>query len=253
MNLATVRVQKALAVALFCAVVALNAVVTTADAQTVRGIVKSRTNGRSFESAHVVALDTEGRELGNATTDENGRFFLKLKSIAKPIIITILRIGISPTKSDPLTFVAHDTSDFEFLVDEEAVRTDTMRIAGRVSPNERSLLDAERRGWSVYSPKEVALHRENARSLREMVQSLAGAGVIVPNRDGDCFRSTRNNLCLTLVVDNRPVGTTFGIAPAEIYFMALVSKSDAATQWGSNNVPNGALAIYTRMFGDRIR
>lgn len=250
MSKATARMKNALAVALFLSAVFTP---TAVRAQAVRGTVKSRDNGRLFEQARVQAVDVDGREIGATVTDENGRFLLALKSIAKPVIITIFRIGISPTKTDPLTFALRDTSDFEFLVDEEAVRTDTIAVKGRMLSNERALIEAERRGWSIYTPKQVQLHRDNARSFRELIQSIGGAGIIIPSRDSDCFRSTRTNLCLTLVVDGRPVGTTFGIAPAEVYFMALVSKSDAALQWGSQNVPNGAIAIYTRMYGDRIR
>ena len=247
---ATARVHFTLAVALcFTGLICPNEFF----AQVVHGTVKGRDNGRLFDQARVLAIDVDGRELGNATTDNRGKFLLKLKSLSKPVVISILRIGITPTKTDPLTFAESDTSDYEFLVDEEAVRFDTMRVTARIGRNERSLLDAERRGWKVYQPKDVAAHRETARSLRELVQSLAGGGVIIPNRDGDCFRAVRNNQCLTLVVDGRPVGTTFGMSPVDIYFMALVSKTDAATQWGTDNVPNGALYIVTRMFGDKYK
>jgi hypothetical protein len=247
---ATARVHFALAVALcLCQAILVN----ECAAQGVRGTVKGRDNGRVFDQAHVLALDSDGREVGSATTDDKGHFLLRLKSYAKPIVISILRIGIAPTKSDPMTFSVQDSSEYEFLVDEDIVRTDTMHVRERVLANERSLTDAKRRGWQLFTPEEVKRHRDTAYSLRDLVQSMAGLGIIIPNRDGDCFRSTRNNKCLTLVIDGRPVGTTYGIAPVEIYFMALVSKSDAATQWGSENVPNGALVIVTRMHGDRYK
>lgn len=70
---------------------------------------------------------------------------------------------------------------------------------------------------------------------------------------GGCIRSIRNNLCLNwCVIDGQPAGTYVHMNPKDMYFAAVVSRTEAMSQWG-NRTPNGAIVIYTRMYGDKIK
>lgn len=249
MTNATARVKFTLAVALLCAS-ALQ--VRAANAQDIKGIVRSKTTGGVMQRVTVSAQSSDGNDLGSATTDDYGRFRLKLRSIAKPVVITLKRLGLRPSNTDPLSLAASDTSEFEFLVEEIATTTDTMRVVAKPELNERRLIEAERRGWKVFMPVEVARHRVNALTVNDLLRSWGYPGLIFPSNQRDCIRSTRNNKCLEIVVDGQMAGTTSGLNPRDIYFLAYVGATEAMFQWG-DKTPNGAIAIYTRMNGDKIR
>lgn len=248
---ATVRVHLALAVA-FC--VGAGVFGSTASAQIVRGTVKSKLVGAMLDRAQVIAQNAEGKDVGKTTTDANGRFYLALKALGKPFSLTVKRLGIIPTTSDPMTFQQTDTMDVELEVEEVGTAPlDTFKVKSAVLMNERNLKDAERRGWKVFEPVDVAQHREHARSFPQLMAALGAPGVIVPATEAACFRSIRTNKCLTVILDGRVMGTSLPIPPSEIYFIAVVSQNDAIMQWGQNRAPNGAIAVYTRMYGDRYK
>ena len=247
---ATAGVKFTLAVALsFTALVRTH----TASAQVVRGVVKAKEGGRVLDRSQIIAQNDEGRSIGIATTDESGRFYLALKALGKPFSITIKRLGIIPTTSSRITLAPVDTADMEFLVDEAMIAMDTQRTTARIGANERKLLDAERRGWKIFMPIEVERHRDHAQSLNQLLRSWGNTGIILPSRDGDCVRSSRNNRCMTLVIDDHPVGLQFFMDPREIYFLAVVQASESRILWGEAAAPNGAISIYTRMRGDKYR
>ena len=211
-------------------------------------------SGAALDRAQISARNPDGKEIGSATTDANGRFYLALKALGKPFNLTVRRLGIVQTTSDDMTLQPSDTVDVELLVEEVTTGPlDTIKVKAAILANERNLIEAERRGWKVFSPKDVALRRNSARSLTELMQSLAVSGILMPRSEGECFRSVRNNRCLTIVVDGQPAGTYFYMPPSDIYFLAIVSANDAVVRWGVNRAPNGAIAVYTRMYGDRIR
>lgn len=221
-------------------------------AQNVRGTVKSKATGETLQSVSILAQTLDGKDMGNTTSDDDGKFLLRLKSIAMPVILTMKRIGLKPSNTDPITLSRSDTIEYEFLLDEVATFTDTMRVTALLSPNARKLAEAERRGWKVFTPAQIALHRDKSNTLNDLVRSLGYPGLIVPSRMNDCFRSTRNNNCLEIILDGQPAGPTVAINPGDIYFMAYVSPTESAFQWG-RHAPNGAIAIFTRMYGDRNR
>jgi hypothetical protein len=250
MNNATARVNFTLAVALYFATAA-----ATVSAQVVRGTVKSKEAGTLLDRAKVIALNEAGREMASVTTDDRGRFNLSIKSLGKPFSITVRRLGILPTQSSPITMQVGDTADIEFLVEEtSSTPVDTFKVKAAQSPNERALLEAERRGWKMFTPKQIELYRSEARSVQDLLRSWGYAGLTFPggNRPGECVRSTRTNSCLDWVVDGQVVGPNFNMDPRDVYFIAFLGRTEAVTQWGQKT-PNGALVIYTRMYGDKIR
>ena len=249
MNNAAARVITTLAAALFVAV----PLFSSASAQVVRGTVKSKESGALLDRAQIFAQNELGRDIGSASTDEKGRFHLKLTTLGQPFTVSVRRLGIAPTKSDPIKMTASDTADIEFLVEETSTApVDTFRVRSQLSINAKALADAERRGWKMYSPREVEQHRANARTVEDLLRSWGSAGLQFSSRIGDCVRSMRNGKCLDWVVDGQPAGPYVHMNPKDIYFLALVGRTEAMTQWG-NRTPNGAIVIYTRMNGDVIK
>ncbi len=246
---ATVRVHLALAVA-FCIAASLSG--SPVNAQVVRGTVTSKLVGATLDRAQIIAQNVDGKEVGKTTTDAHGRFYLVLKALGKPFSLTVKRLGIRPTTSDAMSFAESDTLDVKLEVEEETTApVDTFKVKAAILMNERSLKDAQRRGWTVLKPVDVAMHRERSTTFPQLMQALGAGGLVMPTSEGGCFRSVRTNKCVTIVVDGRPMGPTFVIPPSEIYFIAIVSQNDAIMQWGQSRAPNGAIAIFTRMYGDR--
>jgi hypothetical protein len=62
----------------------------------------------------------------------------------------------------------------------------------------------------------------------------------------------RNNQCLSVILDGVLIGPSVHLNPRDIYFMAIVSASDSRAEWG-DRAPYGAIALYTRMNGDKRR
>ena len=245
---ATVRVTPlTLAVAL-CATI-LSSV--PCGAQVLRGIAKTHEGGRPIEAAQVMALNTNGKNVGSTVTDPDGRFYLKVQSKGAPFAVSVRRIGVQPTTSELMTLSSRDTLDVEFLVMEVGIRTDTVRVTAAPALNELRLIEAKKRGWRVFPPEQIAARRETVNSFGDLINALGYPGLIVPQRRDDCIRSTRYNRCMTLVIDGVPMsGGNPLINPRDIYFLAVLSASDAAVQFG-DRAPWGAIVIYTRMNGDK--
>lgn len=250
MNNSAARAILTLAAALF---VGPEVFGTELHAQIVRGTVRSKSTQASLDRAQVYAQNEVGQDIGFSMTDERGRFFLKLTTLGRPFTVTVRRLGIAPTKSDPIKIASSDTADIDFLVEESSTApVDTFKVQSQLSINDKALAEAERRGWKMFTPKEVEQHRQSARTVQDLLRSWGNAGLIFNPRIGDCVRSTRNNLCLDWVLDGHPVGTNFAMDPRDIYFLAVVGRTEAMSQWG-NKTPNGAIVIYTRMYGDKIK
>lgn len=249
MTNAAARVNLTLAAALLCAVVSARA-----DAQVVRGIVKGKESGEMLDRAQVFAQNAKGQDIGSTTTDPNGRFLLKLAAQGEAFTVGVRRLGIAATRSDPLKLKWADTADVEFLVEMTSTApVDTFKVKAAQTFNDRALAEAERRGWKMFTPKEVELHRASARTVQDLLRSWGNAGLQFSSRSvSECIRSMRNNQCLDWVVDGQVVGTYLHMDPKDIYFLAVVGRTEAQTQWG-NKTPNGAIVIYTRMYGDKIK
>ncbi len=222
-----------------------------AAAQVLRGTARVQGSARPIEGARIVAREASGREIGSTVTDDNGRFLLKVDAKGAPFVIAVSRIGMQPTTSDPITMPARDTLDADFEIDEVGIRTDTVRVSAAPSLNELRLKEAQRRGWRLFLPAEVAQVRERANSFNDLIRSLGYPGIIVPQREAECLRSTRYQRCLTIVLDGVPLSPGYsGINPRDVYFMAVLGASDAAVQFG-DRAAYGALVVYTRMRGDK--
>jgi len=160
------------------------------------------------------------------------------------------RLGFEMASIVVESTVQADTLEHEFLLTEIAAVTDAVRITAAPSLNERRLSEAYRRGWRVYEPELVALHRERSSNLSELMRAIGVASVYPPRTQNDCFRATRNNQCLTIVIDGQVLGPVAVVLPSDIYFLAILGASEARVQFG-DRAPSGAIAIYTRSHLDR--
>ncbi|WP_411281512.1 carboxypeptidase-like regulatory domain-containing protein [Gemmatimonas sp.] len=221
------------------------------QAQVLRGYAKLAGDERPLDQARVMALRRDGRSIGSTVTDENGRFQFRINAGGQPFAISITRIGMQPTLSEEISIAITDTLDVNFSVVETGIRTDTVRVKSTPSLNDLRLVEARRRGWRIFPPVDVEKLRERSNSFEDLLRSTGYPGFVVPSRRDDCIRSTRYNRCLTIVLDGVPLSGSYpNINPRDVYFFALLGKTEAAVQFG-DRTPWGAIVIYTRASGDK--
>jgi len=224
-----------------------------AEAQVLRGTVRLRDDAIVVDGARVIAEDRAGRRLAETITDEQGRYLLRLTARSStPFRLSITRIGMQPTLSDEYTLSPTDTLDADIFVRELPSTLEEVRTSAEASLNARRFEEARRRGWRVYDPATIEARAANSPGLNELLRSLGAPGLLVPQRPGDCVKTTRTGQCLAVIIDNVLVSGAVHMNPREIYFLAIVGSSDARIEWG-DRAAYGALAIYTRMSGDPRR
>ncbi len=221
------------------------------DAQLFRGTARVVGSQRPLDRARIVAMRLDGTSIGSTSTDENGRFSLQIDSRGNVFVIAVVRLGMQATTSEEMMVDTRDTLDVDFMVTEIGIVTDTVKVTAAPSLNETRLKEAERRGWRVFPPAEVARLRERANSFEDLLRSTGYPGLVIPSRRDDCIRTTRYNECLTIVIDGVPLSGSYpNINPRDIYFFAVLGKTEASVQFG-DRAPWGAIVLYTRSRMDR--
>jgi len=222
-----------------------------ASAQLLRGRALAKDTGRPVERARIMAVRVDGMSVGETVTSDSGFFVLRVRSSTQPFVISITRIGLRPMLSGELFLGSADTLDVDFEVAEEGIITDTVKVTAGPSLNELRLREAERRGWRVFSPSEVAKVRDRAQSFEDLLRSTGYPGLVISPKRDECIRSTRTYQCLTIVVDGAILMGSYPlINPRDVYFMAFLSPNQAMVQFG-DRAPNGALMVHTRANGDK--
>jgi hypothetical protein len=221
------------------------------DAQVVRGVVRAGSTLMPVDLATVSARDKAGNLLGSTTTDPLGGYQLDLRTDLA-FSLHVRRLGYLVGAADVKALAAADTVDFEFLLEEVALAGEAVVVTGEAGLNDRRLEEANRRGWKVYEPELVMRHRDRASDFVQLLQSMGNPGLILPRSVSDCVRATRNNRCLTYVVDNQVLGTLALIQPSDVYFFAVLGASEARIQFG-DRAPYGAIVVYTRSRLDRVQ
>lgn len=219
-------------------------------AQLLRGSVRSATTSRGIAEVQVTVRDTSGGVLAMSTTDADGAWAIRLRRRPAPIVVQARRIGFTLVATEPRAVAPTDTVDLEFLLTEVATPTEATVVTGMVALNEQRLRQAYRRGWRVYEPELVAESRNRAADFTQLLRAMGVASLILPRRADDCIRQSRTNQCVAVVVDGQVLGTTPFILPADVYFFAVLQPAESRIEYGLR-APSGAIAIYTRMHGDR--
>jgi hypothetical protein len=221
-----------------------------ARAQVFRGAVRQVNTAQPVPLATVTARDTAGNVLAMTTTDSTGLWALRVRRPVGPVELRVRRLGFEMGSYVVKEPVASDTLEYEFLLNEVAAAAEAVRVTGDVSLNEKRLAEAYRRGWRVIEPELVASVRDRTADLAQLLRTLGTTSVYPPRGPNDCFRATRNNQCLAIVVDGLVLGPTAMVLPSDIYFLAILGASEARVQFG-DRAPFGAIAIYTRSRYDR--
>lgn len=245
------RLTVAAALAVLC-------VASPANGQVIRGVVRSQSTARVLERVRLTALDRTGTVVGETTSDDRGEFLLRIDGKGQPFSLIVRRIGLEPSNTGEFTLTPTDTVDYELAIPEKAVVGDTVRITGMASVNETRYQEAVRRGWKIFSPAEVEKHRERATNVYDLLRWSGANSLVIPTRPTECVRSMRylagdrrNDRCMVWVVDGQVLGPVPVLNPRDTYFMAILSASESALQYGEK-APWGAIVLYTRMNGDRI-
>jgi hypothetical protein len=237
----------------FRLLVAITALLVTgaasADAQVVRGLVRSSSTALPIPSANIVARDSLGNVLASAVSGEDGSWALKVAT-GLSFELRVRRLGFEMSTTSVRAKPVTDTLEFEFLLTEIATEADAVRITAESSLNERRLNEAIRRGWKVYEPELVAQHRNRAQTFNQLMRTVGSVSVILPQNEGGCIRTTRSPGCMSFVVDGQVLGPNAVIIPSDIYFFAILSPSESRVQYG-DRAPFGAIAIFTRSRLDR--
>ncbi len=230
-----------------------------ARGQVIRGVLRSETTARAIERARVTAQDRAGQVVGETIADDSGAFILRVDAKGEPFTLTVRRMGIVPSSTPEFALAPGDTVDYELTMPETPVLGDTVRITGMASVNETKYQDAVRRGWKIFSPAEVAKHRDKANNVYDLLRWAGANSLIIPSRRNECVRSARylagdrrTDRCMVWVVDGQVLGPMPVLNPADAYFIAVLTASESSMEFGEK-APWGAIVMYTRMFGDRIR
>ena len=221
-----------------------------AAAQLLRGSVRSASTSLGVADAQVTVRDTTGQVVAVTMTDRDGRWALRIRRRSEPLSVHARRVGFAIATTEPSVFSPTDTVDLEFLLTEVVATMDEMRVTGMVPLNEQRLTHAYRRGWRVYEPELVAQHRERAADLNQLIRAVGVPSLILPRRADECIRQARTNQCIAVVVDGQVLGTSAFVLPADVYFFAVLQPAESRVEYGPR-APGGAIAIYTRMRGDR--
>lgn len=240
--------QLGAATRLLIAALAFGASVTGLGAQVLKGSVRTLDTSLPLPSVEVTVRDSIGRELARVYSNDQGFFTIRLRERVA-FSVHARRLGFQMADTDLLR-IAEDTVNLEFQLAEVATETEAVRVTGMQALNAQRLAEAERRGWSVYSPEVVAQHRSRARDLTELLRSLGPRHITMPRNTRDCVRSMRSNQCITYVLDGQVLGTEAYVLPEDVYFLAVLTPTESAVMYG-NRAINGAVVVYTRMSDDR--
>ena len=233
------------AIALLLATNALNG-----SAQVVHGTIRTTQANAIVPNAKVTALDSVDKVLAETSSDATGRFVMVLTH-APTFRVTVRKIGWKPSATDWLHAASADTLDLQLQVPADPLTLEPVEVTGVAlrSFTDRALDEARRRGWKLIGPETVAAHREAAFDFLEMLRAVQAPGLMIPYRPNDCIRSIRTRRCLTYILDGVPSGSQLYVNPRDVYFIAVLSATESAVQWG-DKAPWGAIVIYTRMNGD---
>lgn len=225
----------------------------SAHAQTLRGSVRLKGTEQTVSNAKLTAEDRQGRKIGEAISNEEGQFQIRISGREKiPFRVTVSRLGLRPSMSAEMILAAEDTIHTDLWTEVVPILLEEVALEARPSYNTILYTNALKRGWRVVDPETVEARRNTSVALNDMLRSLGIPGIIVPQRHGQCIRTTRYRECLQIVLDGVLVGTEIHMNPRDIYFLALVNSTEARIEWGER-AAYGALAIYTRMHGDTYK
>ena len=112
------------------AVGALFIVAAPLSAQIVRGRVVDLATGGALPGAHVVLVDTSGRDGASALTSDDGRFAIRAPDGGR-YAIRVQRIGYSSTRSNPFQLGPQETIEQQIAAPSVSVRLEAITVNER--------------------------------------------------------------------------------------------------------------------------
>ena len=222
------------------------------SAQVIRGTIRAQESQTPVPGARVTVTDTANSVLAEVVSGPDGKFHLSFKAPSR-FVVGVRKVGWRPSFTDPMSATPADTLLVDFLVPAEPTEIAAAEINATADPasfNGRAIAEAQRKGWKVYPPQAIERFRNVAGNFLDLMREVGATGLNFGK--GDCVRSLRYNRCMVYVLDGQPAGTSVFIHPADVYFFAVLSASESASQWG-DKAPWGAIVVYTRMHGDKRR
>ncbi len=227
-----------------------------AHAQVFVGTVVDAQTDSLVQGAVVTLLDTTGVTIAETRTNQWGRYTLTGTEL--PVVQFLVRsVGLSPARSQLVEVPDDaDTLSVDLVAPRIGITLASVRVvASRIMEpnfNTYQLRDARQNGWRIIEPHKIAEDRGNVAHLGDLIRRNPLPGVRPPPSGSGCYRYTRTNRCLSLIVDGQVVGPDAHVAPGDVYFIAFVSAQDAAVKYGSR-AREGAIFIATRRRGDDER
>lgn len=250
-----------------------------AEAQTVMGRILDAASGRPIYTADVTVLGTDGSVAGRASTDEAGRFQVKLAG-AGGYQVRVERIGYEMIVSDPFELADGQEGVLDTSLQPSAIELDPVEavVAGGLDPRLVSVgfYKRQEKKWGRFLTRED-IEAKSALRATDLVHGIAGLQVVngrdvntwdVTMRSGrSSFIRSKGKPCFPAIgVDGfvvRPGGyddpETFTkedveigrwndlVPPETIEAMEVYPRSAGLPAWISGYVsPCGAIVIWTK-------
>jgi hypothetical protein len=222
-------------------------------AQVVRGTVTQAGSDAPLADAVVTIVDTARVTLDETRTSSAGRFVLDARR-AGAVRLVIRKVGAQPTESDVVLLPAgRDTVDVEIAAPLLGVSLAAVRVLGdrtaRWTYNQNLLREARQSGWRVLAPERIEKERGTSQSMGDLLRRLPLASVRPPEGGQGCYYYIRSGRCLSIIVDGQVLGENAFVSPNDVYFIALLTPSQATIAYGPR-VRDGALFVATRRQAD---
>jgi hypothetical protein len=145
----------------------------------------------------VTATDSLGKLLSEVTTDQAGRFRMRLPGNT-PFQVVVKKVGWQPSSTELIRGAPADTMEIDLMVPAEPTEVEAVNVTakGAANANAKSLDEARRRGWKTVMPQEIEAHREQATNFLDLMRSTGAQGVLLPAQPNDCVKSNRTRRCL---------------------------------------------------------
>jgi hypothetical protein len=222
-------------------------------AQVVRGTLVQAGSDAPLADAVITLTDSSRVTLGEARTNAAGRFLLDARN-ARAVRLVIRKVGAEPTESELVRLpIDRDTIDLQIGAPVVGVTLASVRIVGdrpvRWTYNQNMLREARQGGWRVIDPARIEKERASVQSMGDLLRRLPLASVRPPEGGQGCYYYVRTGRCLSLVVDGQVLGANAFVSANDVYFIALLTPSQATIAYGPR-ARDGALFIATRRQAD---
>jgi hypothetical protein len=227
--------------------------ITPLRAQVIRGTLTQAGSDAPLADAVVTITDTARVTLDETRTNAAGRFLLDARNVGR-VLLVIRKVGAQPTESDVVQLPGgRDTIDVEIAAPLMGVTLATVRVVGenpaRWTFNQSMLREARQSGWRVIAPERIEKERGTSQSMGDLLRRLPLASVRPPDGGQGCYYYVRTGRCLSVIVDGQVLGANAFVSPNDVYFIALLTPSQATIAYGPR-ARDGALFVATRRQAD---